>query len=83
MIKNEEYNNPELSNVTNAISNTCVKKSVGYDMEAAEKYSIVPCAQNSYLREDYDPFEQLRIDLLMMSLEKTYLGSPADPRTRV
>ena len=47
-----------------ALLDVCVKKSLGYDPIAAEKYSIVQCAQNEYLQPEYDPFEMLEYTLM-------------------
>ena len=54
--------------------NDCVRTSLGYDKEAAEKYSIMPCFDNLYLSPDYDPFDMLRMQLMTDRLRTAHFG---------
>lgn len=43
---------------------------IGFDPES--EYSIVPCIKNEYLNPKFDPFEQLRIKLMIYTLKVKY-----------
>jgi hypothetical protein len=61
-----------MDRIIEALLDTCVKKSLGYDVKEAHKWSIVPCAKNQYLDSEYDAFEELRIRMMMHTLKIKY-----------
>ena len=58
----------------NSFLTKCVRTSLGYSAEEREKFSIIPCFKNFFLREEYDPFEFLRFQLLASSFKENYAG---------
>ena len=51
-----------------ALLDECVKKSLGYDKEKVDKYSIVECGRNEYLNPDYDATEALKYELMLLTV---------------
>jgi hypothetical protein len=56
-----------MNKVNEAILDISVKKSLGYSVKEAEKWSIVACAKNRYLKEGYDPFYAFKMQLIGMA----------------
>jgi hypothetical protein len=47
---------------------TAIRKSLGD--KGSKHYSIMECADNKFLKEDYDPFEQFSMQLLADKVRK-------------
>jgi len=63
-----------------ALLNTCVKKSLGYNIEEANKMSIVECAHNDYLDPEYDAFQDLKGRLELEAFMERYKMQRANER---
>jgi hypothetical protein len=57
---------------TEALLDFCVKKSLGYSLAKAKKYSIVECAHNEFLDPEYNPFTELELRLMVNALKTKY-----------
>jgi hypothetical protein len=55
----------------NSLLNSAVRKVVGVNKDR-EKYSIVECDKNEYLRADYDPYKMLEFTLMAYSIRSKY-----------
>jgi len=61
-----------MNNKIEALLDTCVKKSLGWDPIQAAKWSIVECAKSEFLHPEYDPFKMLEFQLMAETIRKKY-----------
>lgn len=55
-----------------AFLDVCVRRSLGYDKEQADKWSIKECYKNEFLDPEYDPFKMLEFQLMADTLRQKY-----------
>lgn len=61
-----------MNNPNDKFLNSCVKKSLGFDADQSDKWSIKQCAKNEFLDPEYDPFKMLEFQLMAETIRKKY-----------